>query len=73
MNPDLVYLAQTETTAGFLSQNAVMTSQDYLALSGATRYRSYEDLKQWETEGKLSAKGSAHSKFYILTNNSPEA
>ncbi|WP_041962812.1 Sua5 YciO YrdC YwlC family protein [Sulfurospirillum cavolei] len=23
MNPDLVYLAQTETTAGFLSQNAV--------------------------------------------------
>ena len=57
----------------FLSQNGVMTSQDYLALSGATRYRSYEDLKQWKTEGKLSVKGSAHSKFYILTNNSPEA
>ena len=56
----------------FLSHNTVITSTDYLKFSFVTRYRSYEDLKQWVEEGKLTCKGSSHSKYYVLTKKSDE-
>lgn len=45
MNPDLVYLAQTETTAGFLSQNAEALSIIKKRPSGKPFLMSVDSLK----------------------------
>ena len=45
MNPDLVYLAQTETTAGFLSQNAEALSRIKNRPSGKSFLISVDSLQ----------------------------
>ena len=49
MNPDLVYLAQTETTAGFLSQNAEVLVQTKNRPSGKAFLMSVDSLKTLQT------------------------
>ena len=59
MNPSLVYLAQTETTAGFLSQNANALSaikQRPLGKSFLISVDSLETLKQFVRVPKIHAK-----------------
>lgn len=49
MNPDLVYLAQTETTAGFLSQNADALSSIKNRPSGKAFLMSVDSLSTLRT------------------------
>ena len=49
MNPDLVYLAQTETTAGFLSQNAEALSRIKNRPSGKSFLISVDSLSTLRT------------------------
>lgn len=49
MNPDLVYLAQTETTAGFLSQNAQALSTIKNRPSGKSFLISVDSFKALKT------------------------
>ncbi|NCB53527.1 MAG: Sua5 YciO YrdC YwlC family protein, partial [Epsilonproteobacteria bacterium] len=49
MNPDLVYLAQTETTAGFLSQNAVALATIKNRPNGKPFLMSVESLRTLRT------------------------
>jgi len=49
MNPDLVYLAQTETTAGFLSQNAEALVKTKNRPSSKSFLMSVDSLKTLQT------------------------
>lgn len=60
MNPNLVYLAQTETTAGFLSQNDEALIQTKNRPSGKSFLMSVDSLKTLRTFTKVP---KAHRQF----------
>ena len=60
MNPDLVYLAQTETTAGFLSQNAEALSRIKNRPSGKSFLISVDSLSTLRSFTRVSKNHKNH-------------